>query len=418
MQCAQCSQKAVIELQHGAVCKNHFINYFEERVFKTINRFQLINRNDKLCIAASGGKDSLTVLYLVKKYCDQHQIPTDSLFALVIDEGIKGYRSTTIKDLELFCKEYNIPLKRATAEKEFGATLDQAYPIINKSDKKKPCNVCGVWRRYLINKYARKFGATKVVTGHNLDDEAQAIMMNIFKANTKLAGRLGPVSGIDEQEGFVQRVKPLYLTPEKEVRLYAFLKGFKLHFIECPYSKEGFRHDIQEMLNQFEEKYRGTKQGVINSYLDLLPMLKAVGQKESIEIKACRECGEPANADICNACKMKAIVQSAMKNKQSVLLKNQWPSGQNANQKNSRGVARGRSLRERSPNDKSSSILKAMTEPKAKFSTKPNNQSVSKSTKPNAKQKTKPRFRIPLRDRDDEKRRARVAPASGDGVRQ
>ena len=341
MQCSQCPQKAVIELQHGPICKAHFLDYFEDRVFKTINRFHLIDRNDTLCIAASGGKDSLTVLYLTKKYCDKHQIPTNNLFALVIDEGIKGYRSTTLKDLEIFCKEHNIPLKKATAQDEFGATLDQAYPIINKSDKKKPCNVCGVWRRYLINKYARKYGATKVVTGHNLDDEAQAVIMNIFKANTKIAARLGPTSGIDEQEGFVQRVKPLYLCPEKEVRLYAFLKGFKLHFIECPYSKEGFRHDIQEMLNHFEEKYRGTKQGVINSYLDLLPTLKQIGQKESVEIKQCKECGEPANADICNACKMKVIVQIAMKKDKQKAVK----SKKTKLEKNSNATNKTKSLR-------------------------------------------------------------------------
>ncbi|MBI2573327.1 TIGR00269 family protein [Candidatus Woesearchaeota archaeon] len=313
MQCSQCTQKAVIELQHGPICKIHFIDYFEERVFKTINRFHLINRDDKLCVAASGGKDSLSVLYLVKKYCQKHQIPTENLFALVVDEGIKGYRSTTLKDLEVFCKQHKIKLIKTTAKDEFGATLDQAYPIINKSDKKKPCNVCGVWRRYLLNKYARQQGATKVVTGHNLDDEAQAIIMNLFKANTTLAGRLGPISGVEEQEGLVQRVKPLYLCPEKEVRLYAYLKAFPVHFIECPYSKEGYRHDIQTMLNQFEEKYRGTKQGVINSYLDILPLLKQTGQKESVQIRECKECGEPANAEVCNACKMKAIVQLAMK---------------------------------------------------------------------------------------------------------
>jgi len=77
-------------------------------------------------------------------------------------------------------------------------------------------------------------GATKVVTGHNLDDEAQAIIMNIFKANTSLAAHLGPISGVQEHSLFVQRVKPLYLCPEKEVKLYTILKRFQVQFVECP----------------------------------------------------------------------------------------------------------------------------------------------------------------------------------------
>ena len=97
-----------------------------------------------------------------------------------------------------------------------------------------------------MNKHARKLGADKLVTGHNLDDEAQAIVMNIFKANTKLAARLSTVSGIGENKLFTQRVKPLYLCAEKEVRLYALLKGFQIQFVECPYSREGYRHQVRK----------------------------------------------------------------------------------------------------------------------------------------------------------------------------
>ncbi len=308
MQCQKCREKAVIELQHGALCKSHFITYFEEKVFKTINKFQLIDRKDKLCIATSGGKDSLTVLYLTKKYLEKYNIPTDHLNALAIDEGIANYREKTLDDLELFCKEHKIPLKIVSFKDELKKSLDDAHPIINKETKKQPCNVCGVWRRYLLNKYAKRLGATKVVTGHNLDDEAQAIVMNIFKANTSLAGRLGPISGEHEHSLFAQRVKPLYLCGEKEVRLYTLLKGFKVQFTECPYSHTGYRHQIQEMLNDFEFKYKGTKQGIVNSFLAMLPLLQQQNEIKEEGIKQCSVCGEASNKEVCNACKMKEMV--------------------------------------------------------------------------------------------------------------
>lgn len=299
MFCDKCKNKAVTKLQHGNFCKTHFLSYFEEKVFKTIKKYQLIKPEDKVCVAASGGKDSLTALYLTKKY-----LGTENLFALCIDEGIKKYREKTIKDLKEFCKKQKIVLKIISAKGEFGFTLDRAYPLIHQKNKKKPCNICGVWRRYLINKYARKFGATKLVTGHNLDDEAQAIIMNIFKANTKLSGQLGPVSGIQEYKLFVPRVKPLYFCTEKETRLYCLLQKFKVDFAECPYAEEGYRAKVRDMLNDFENKYPGTKQGIINSFLEILPVIKQQSKRYD-EIKICKRCGEPANQEVCNACKIR-----------------------------------------------------------------------------------------------------------------
>ena len=313
MQCSKCSNNPVISLQHGNLCKNHFIDYFEEKVFKTINKYQLIGRNEKLCVAVSGGKDSLTVLYLTKKYLEKNSLPSTNISALAVDEGIDQYREKTLIDLKKFCTEHSIPLTIVSFEQELGKTLDQAYPIINKDTNKKPCNVCGVWRRYLLNKHAKKLGADKVITGHNLDDESQAIVMNLFKANTELAARLGPITGIGEHDLFIQRVKPLYFCAEKEVRLYALLKNFQIQFTECPYSREGYRHHIQEMLNDFESKYKGTKQGIVNSFLAMLPLLQNRERKasENIKIQQCSKCREASNKEICNACAMKEAIQDA-----------------------------------------------------------------------------------------------------------
>lgn len=310
--CNKCDKKGIIILQHGTLCQNHFLSYFEEKVFKTINKYNLLNRNDKICVAASGGKDSLTVLYLIKKYLEENKIQKDNLFALVIDEGIDNYRKHTLADLKEFCDKYDVPLKIVTNKEEFGYTLDEAYPIINKETNKKPCNICGVWRRYLLNKHAREYGATKVVTGHNLDDEAQAILMNIFKANVKLSANLGPTSGLEEHGLLVQRVKPLYFCTEKETRLYTVLKEFKVDFAECPYAADGFRANIRDMLNDFENKYKGTKQSIINSFLATLPLLKEQAlDKTYTPLSICTKCNEPANKEKCNACMLKEELQNA-----------------------------------------------------------------------------------------------------------
>lgn len=318
LNCHKCDQKAVIKLQHGGMCKQHFITYFEDKVLKTINKFQLIRYDDKICVAASGGKDSLTVLYLVKKYLQKNNFPLENLNALIINEGIEDYREKTLQDLKDFCKQHEVKLTITSFEKQFGKTLDKAFPIINKETKKKPCNICGVWRRYLLNKHAKKLGATKLVTGHNLDDESQAIMMNMFKANTKLAAKLGPISGVEDHKGFVRRVKPLYFCSEKETRLYTFLKGFKVEYTECPNVNQSYRAEVRDLLNTFEEKFPGTKTGIINSFLDLLPLLKQRELKNIdnvTNIKSCKQCQEPCNGTVCNACKLKNTLDEKIREK-------------------------------------------------------------------------------------------------------
>src|SRR3990167_4304728 len=121
MQCNKCGQKAVYQQTNQGLCKDHFLGYFENKVFKTIRQYELFQPGDKVCVAASGGKDSLSVLYLTLKFCKQHHI---HFFALAIDEGISGYRDHTLKDLEHFCTMYGIALHTVSFKEKIGATLD------------------------------------------------------------------------------------------------------------------------------------------------------------------------------------------------------------------------------------------------------------------------------------------------------
>ena len=304
-ECSKCGKDGIIKLQHGSLCKNHFLNYFEDKVFKTIKKHKLYDKEDKICVAASGGKDSTVALHLTKKYFQKYNFPMENFFALLINEGIEQHRDESLRNLEKFCDKEGIKLIIVNMKDNFTTTLDKVAPKLRELGKK-PCTVCGIWRRYLLNKYARENGATKVVTGHNLDDEAQAIMMNFFKANTSLAANLGPISGVGGHDLFVQRVKPLFMCTNEEVEIYSKIKAWTLDYCNCIYSQEGYRSQVKKMLNDFEKKYAGTKQGIIKSYLDILPPLKErqLKNKSRGEIKICQECGEPANKDVCNACKL------------------------------------------------------------------------------------------------------------------
>ena len=136
----------------------------------------------KIAVATSGGKDSLAMLYLLNKHYKNVE-------AIAIDEGISGYRADTLKALIDFCDKNKIKYHIYSFMSEFGKTLDK---MMKKQEN--PCTVCGILRRQLLNKYSRGFD--KLSIGHNRDDEAQSILMNLLKNNLEISARLGPFVGL------------------------------------------------------------------------------------------------------------------------------------------------------------------------------------------------------------------------------
>ncbi len=286
--CSKCKEKAIF--LNPNFCKKHFIDYFENKVKKTIKDYGLFSKKDKIAVACSGGKDSTTILFILKK-------SGFNVEALAINEGIDSYRNHTLVDLKKFCKENKVKLKVVSFKEEFGNTLDEML-----KQRKNPCTVCGIFRRNLMNRYSKDYD--KIVTGHNLDDEAQAVMMNLFTANVDLLDKSNPKS--KKIKGFTQRIKPLYFCSEKEVAAYALLKGFEVGFTECPYVHKAFRHDVRSALNNFEEEHKGTKLNILKKHLKNISKIKT----SSESIAYCSECGEPSRGKICKACKLLSEIQS------------------------------------------------------------------------------------------------------------
>jgi uncharacterized protein (TIGR00269 family) len=300
MKCSKCEKESVYESTNQKLCKEHYFDYFENKVFRTINKYKLYDQNDNICVATSGGKDSMAILYLTMLYCRKHRI---NFFSLAIDEGIKGYRDESLDSLKEFCEKNKIQLEIYSFKDKYGATMDQLREKGLKDLKKKPCTVCGILRRTLINRLAREMGATKLVTGHNMDDEAQTVLMNLFKGNMGHNAPLGPIVGLSDNNKFVKRVKPLYHVLDKETALYTKMKGFKLCYCHCPHSDMSFRRFVKGKLNEIEDKHPGCKNGIVNSLLEILPVLKEQ-YKNKKEFRYCEICGDACSGKICNACKM------------------------------------------------------------------------------------------------------------------
>ncbi len=300
MKCDLCSQKAVAYLKYfkRKLCKEHFIELTNDRIRKNLSKNELVDKNDRVAVAVSGGKDSTTLLYSLAKFSEIFPI---ELIGITINEGIQGYRSESLKVVEKNYKKLGIEYKILSYENEVGKQMDE----IVKQDKRIPCSYCGVFRRDLINKAAIEVNADKVATGHNLDDEVQSILMNYIRGDFSRLARTGVKTAADS--GFVQRIKPLSEIPEKEIALYAVLNEFDVYWGECPYSHEAFRSEIRDTLNRWEEKSPGVKFQILRGAENLKDLLKgAIGEAILFE---CEICGTPSPSTICKSCEMKKEIK-------------------------------------------------------------------------------------------------------------
>lgn len=274
-----------------------FVKSFENRIKKTIRTYKLINAKDRLAVACSGGKDSTAVLYVLDKLGYKVE-------AMTVDALIGNYTKENLKNIRKFCKSLKIKLNVISFREEFGCSLCYIKSLLNsKGINLKSCTICGVLRRYLLNKYAKKFKFTKIVTGHNLDDECQSFIMNLFKNELELTARSGPATGTFGSKNFVKRIKPLYLTQERDVKRYSELMNFPVKYGACPCRVDSYRNYIREVLDNYEKNHPKFKQDVIKVLLRLLPKLKNdLGPKKDVLL--CSKCGEPSKGKLCKACEI------------------------------------------------------------------------------------------------------------------
>lgn len=274
-----------------------FVLNVGKRIKQTIDKYKLFAKKDKILVAASGGKDSTVMLYVLKKLGYKIE-------AITINAFIGNYSKKNLENLMQFCKKLNIKLHQVSLKKEFGYSLCYLRSILNsKGVKLKSCTICGVLRRYLLNKYARKLGATKLVLGHNLDDEAQVIMMNMVRGDLPVSARLGPITGIIKNKRFVQRIKPLYLVREFEIERYSKIMEFPVKYGECPCSVDSLRKSMKTVLLGLEKEDSKVREKIVKSFLRVLPRLKQT-YKSGKDIKYCNKCSEPTQKEMCKTCQI------------------------------------------------------------------------------------------------------------------
>ncbi|KKK24372.1 hypothetical protein ARAM_000856 [Aspergillus rambellii] len=230
------------------ICRECFLQIFETEVHETITSNNLFYPGERVAIGASGGKDS-TVLASVLKTLNERYNYGLELCLLSIDEGIKGYRDDSLETVKRNSVQYDMPLVIVGYGELYGWTMDQ---VVEQIGKKGNCKYCGVFRRQALDRGAERLGINHVVTGHNADDVAETVMMNLLRGDLpRLSRGTSIVTGSSASD--IKRSKPLKYAYEKEIVLYAHHKQLDYFSTECIYSPEAFRGSARTLIKDLEK---------------------------------------------------------------------------------------------------------------------------------------------------------------------
>lgn len=278
-----------------ALCSSCFKDSIVAKTRRTIARYGMLKRGQRVGVAVSGGKDSLSLLKVLHQLRESLGI---ELVAVSVDEGVAGYRDEALENASRVAADLHVEHLTVSYQELFGFSLDRALGWKDDRDVSS-CSFCGVFRRRAIDEAAARAGADVIATAHNLDDYVQTFLMNLLHGDVERISWLNPA--LTEAGLPSRRAKPFLEVYEEEVALFAFLSGIPFQSVSCPYMHEGMRTEVRDFLNQMEAGHSGMKNVLLRAGLDVIERMTA----STKTFMACRVCGKPSSAEICNVCRMK-----------------------------------------------------------------------------------------------------------------
>jgi uncharacterized protein (TIGR00269 family) len=293
-----------------ALCREHFLEWVPDQTQRFIEKYRMFGREDRLLVAVSGGKDSLSLWDVLHRL----GYAADGLYiGLGIDGGV-GYSAESQHKAEAFASEHGLKLIVVDVAEAEGASIPEAAAHTLRG-KGKPCSVCGLTKRHVMNRVARDGGYDVLATGHNLDDEAAVLFGNTLNWSVGYLARQGPVLEASGQ-GLARKAKPFCRFYERETAAYALLRPIDYIYDECPHAVGAKSIYYKEVLNRMEAERPGLKLSFYISFLEAKEkgFLPDVEDPESLGLHPCETCGQPTSAPgRCAFCRTWDQVRSRLK---------------------------------------------------------------------------------------------------------
>ncbi|MFB6362378.1 MAG: TIGR00269 family protein [Halobacteriales archaeon] len=320
MDCDRCGAPAVLHAAYSGqhLCESHLRGSVEKRVRRRVREDGLVPDDATpespvtWVVGLSGGKDSVVLLDVLARTFEPD--PRVELLALTIHEGIEGYRDESLAAAAELAERYDVRHEVRTYEEELGVRMDDV--VETDPEDMAACAYCGVFRRGLLEEVGEAVGADLLLTGHNLDDEAQTAVMNLFSGDVDQMAKhydasLAPLPERSDAP-FVPRAKPLREVPEKEIALFARLADLPVHMAECPHASEAYRGEIQRHLLELEDAHPGTRHSIMAGYEELAALAweRREGRRTG-ELGKCRRCGSVTTREVCRKCALVESIEAA-----------------------------------------------------------------------------------------------------------
>lgn len=296
MKCKVCKAEAAVGLKshNAAFCEECFLGFFRRQVQRGIESMGLFGHQDKILVALSGGKDSLSLMLELASL-------GYNVTGLFIDLAIPGSSSQARNMVEAFCNKHGLQLLITDLARE-----GLAIPEVRRAVRRPVCSVCGKIKRYYFDKMAREGGFDVLATGHNLDDEVARLMSNTLRWDKSYLAAQSPL--MPAANGFVRKVKPLWRLTEFETANYAFLKGIAHHLAPCPYSSGASFSVLKTWVQKLEQEMPGRKMDFYKGFLERGKTFFA-NDSTATEFARCPECDSPTPAPgICGVCRIRQAV--------------------------------------------------------------------------------------------------------------
>lgn len=295
MRCRRCRQPAVIEVRrhNAAFCRECFLHHVREQVRRAIAAHDMCDPEDRILVAVSGGKDSLTLWDVMLELGYRAT-------GLHLGLGIGDYSSRSGDLVRVFARERDAELIEVDLEETYGFGI----PAASARGGRSTCGVCGLSKRYAFNRAALEGSFDVVATGHNLDDEAATLLGNVLRWQIDYIARQFPV--LPTEDGFVKKVKPLFRLSELETAAYAFLRGIDYVVEECPLVAGNTQLRYKEAMNALEAGSPGAKAQFFLGYLEKAAPLFEEGDRA--ELSSCEACGQSTTGRFCAFCRARAQI--------------------------------------------------------------------------------------------------------------
>uniref|UniRef100_A0A1I8H5K8 Cytoplasmic tRNA 2-thiolation protein 1 n=1 Tax=Macrostomum lignano TaxID=282301 RepID=A0A1I8H5K8_9PLAT len=276
-----------------AVCRDCFFWAFEAETHDTIVSSRMFSPGERVAIGASGGKDSTVLAYLLKTLNERHNYGLD-LRLLAIDEGIAGYRDDSLDALRRTEVSLGLPLTIFTYRDLYGWTMDE---VVRAAGRRSNCTFCGVFRRQALDRGAGHLKADKLATGHNADDVAETVVMNLLRGDAARLSRCA--DGVTHTGGGLPaRCKPLKYAYEKEIVLYAYFKRLDYFATECLYAPAAYRGHARALVKDLER----ARPAALLHIIQAAEQIRFRTDARMPELDTCRLCGYVSSQPVCKAC--------------------------------------------------------------------------------------------------------------------